>query len=85
MCGYDGRLGTNDLCLDAAHIRWHAAGGPDVEDNGLALCTFHHRGFDRGALSLDDGLEVMVSRHVRGGEAMGEWLLRFVGRLLYRP
>ncbi len=85
VCGFDGQLGGSDLCLDAAHVRWHAAGGPDSEDNGLALCSFHHRAFDRGALSLDAGLRVLVSQHARGGAAIEEWLLRFAGRRIVGP
>jgi putative restriction endonuclease len=30
VCGFDVRLGTTSIALDAAHIRWHQAGGPDV-------------------------------------------------------
>lgn len=47
ICGLDIRLDNDTLGLDAAHIKWHQAGGPDREDNGLALCVLHHRLFDR--------------------------------------
>ena len=36
--------------LEAAHIRWHQFSGPDINENGLALCSIHHRLFERGAL-----------------------------------
>src|SRR5262249_538800 len=39
VCGFDVRLGSVSIALDAAHIRWHQAGGPDRESNGLALCA----------------------------------------------
>ena len=42
-------LDQETLGIEAAHIKWHQAGGPDTEDNGLALCTLHHKRFDRGA------------------------------------
>jgi uncharacterized protein len=48
VCGYDGRLGTTDLAIEAAHIKWHAAGGPDAAENGLALCSFHHVALEPG-------------------------------------
>src|SRR5436189_6378643 len=38
-----------------AHIRWHQAGGPDIENNGLALCVLHHKTFDLGAFTLSEG------------------------------
>src|SRR5262249_24164345 len=52
VCGFDVRLGTVSIALDAAHIRWHHAGGPDTEVNGLALCVLHHKTFDLGAFTL---------------------------------
>lgn len=77
VCGYDGRLGRRDLAIEAAHIRWHAYGGPDQPDNGLALCSFHHRALDRGALGIDDDRRILVSRAVCGSNMVEEWLLRF--------
>jgi putative restriction endonuclease len=61
FCGYDGHLGTATVGIDAAHVRWFSYGGPDDIDNGLALCSLHHKLFDRGALGLDDGLRIVVS------------------------
>ena len=34
---------------------------PDDVDNGLCLCSLHHKLFDRGALGLDADLRVLVS------------------------
>ncbi len=61
FCGYDGRLGTTPVGIEAAHVRWFNLGGPDELDNGLALCSLHHKLFDRGALGLSPALEVQVS------------------------
>lgn len=55
----------------------YPSGGPDSEDNGVALCTLHHKAFDRGALGLDDDRRILVSEDVRGGQAVEAWLLRF--------
>ena len=85
VCGYDGQLERTDLGLEAAHIKWHAAGGPDTADNGLALCAFHHKTFDRGAIGLDDDRRILISQHVRGSHGIDEWLLRFVGKQLRPP
>ena len=49
ICGFDVRLGNTPIALEAAHIMWHQAGGPDTENNGLALCSLHHKLLDRGA------------------------------------
>jgi putative restriction endonuclease len=61
FCRYDGRLGHAVVGLEAAHVRWFNLGGPDKLDNGLALCSLHHKLFDRGALGLDDDYAVVVS------------------------
>lgn len=55
VCGFDVRLGTVSIGLDAAHIRWHQAGGPDTESNGFALCVLHHKTFDLGAFTVAEG------------------------------
>ena len=62
FCGWDGQLGGAAVGLDAAHVRWFSYAGPDAPDNGLALCSLHHKLFDRGALGLDVDLRVRVSR-----------------------
>lgn len=85
VCGYDGHLGQSTLGLEAAHVKWHAAGGPDVPENGIALCSFHHVAFDRGALSLDDQLRILVSQDVVGRIRLEDLLLRYVGCALGRP
>ncbi len=85
VCGYDGRLGNDTLALDAAHVRWHCEGGPDEVANGVCLCSFHHRTFDKGALGVNEDRRVLVSADVVGGEVVNELLLKFSGRPLLRP
>lgn len=41
VCGYDLRLGNQFIGLEAAHIKWFQAGGPDDVENGLSLCVLH--------------------------------------------
>ena len=60
FCGLDVRLRNVSVGLEAAHIKWRQAHGPDTEENGLALCATHHKLFDFGALSLTD-LGVMIA------------------------
>ena len=66
VCGFSVRLGNTPVGLEAAHIRWHQAGGPDIEGNGMALCSLHHKLFDRGAFTLDSSFRVIVSDDVNG-------------------
>jgi putative restriction endonuclease len=76
VCGLDVRLGSVSIALDAAHIRWHQAGGPDEESNGLSLCVLHHKLFDLGAFTLDASGMVLVSEQVHGTTGFEETLLR---------
>lgn len=85
ICGFDGKLGMSDLALDAAHVMWRAAGGPDSEENGVALCALHHRLFDRGALGIDNDHRVLVSQHVHGGDEVVQTVVRFSGASLRPP
>jgi putative restriction endonuclease len=61
FCGYDGQLGSSSVGLEAAHVRWFNLGGPDELNNGMALCSLHHKLFDRGALGLDEEYRILVS------------------------
>lgn len=61
FCGYDGQLGGATVGIEAAHVRWFNLGGPDSDDNGLALCSLHHKLLDRGALGLDRDHRIVVS------------------------
>lgn len=86
VCGYDGRLESSDLGLEAAHVRWHSHGGPDEPANGVLLCTFHHKAFDRGALGLTPDHRVLVSEHVHPDAGMTRTLLvSFHGQPLGAP
>ncbi len=42
VCGFNVRIADSLVALEAAHIKWHQAGGPDMEYNGIALCSLHH-------------------------------------------
>jgi putative restriction endonuclease len=85
VCSLDVRLGSVSLALDAAHIRWHQAGGPDVENNGLALCVLHHKLFDLGAFTLDSAGNLLVSEQVHGTTGFEEAFLRHHGSGVRAP
>ncbi len=84
FCGFDGQLGGQTVGIDAAHIRWFTHGGPDELNNGLALCTLHHKLLDRGVLGLDDKASIVVSAHYSARTESGRRLYDLHGRPL-RP
>ena len=88
VCDFDIRIEDDLVGLDAAHIRWHAAGGPDEVRNGLALCILHHRTFDRGAIGLEravDGFRLLVSEALNGQSQAFRQLLDCSGRPIRHP
>jgi putative restriction endonuclease len=89
VCGFETRLGNTLIGVDAAHVKWHRAGGPDEVTNGLALCALHHRLFDRGAYTLRAISErervVEVAEEAHGGTGFEHWLLAFHGRPIEPP
>jgi putative restriction endonuclease len=85
MCGFDGRLGNSDIALEAAHIMWHAHGGPDHPTNGILLCTLHHQALDRGAIGLTSNHRIMVSQHLHGGPQVENLITGLAGKSLGMP
>lgn len=85
VCGFDVKLRHQPVALEASHIKWHRAGGPDTEVNGLALCSLHHKLFDRGVFTLSAKLEVLVSEYAYGSVGFEEWLMGFHGKEINSP
>ena len=85
VCGFNVRVGDALIGLEAAHIKWHQAGGPDVENNGIALCALHHKLFDRGAFTLSEDLRMRVSDRANGTAGFGAWLMDFHGKTIRAP
>lgn len=85
VCGFDVKLRNQPVALEASHIKWRQAEGPDAEVNGLALCSLHHKLFDRGAFTLSQELEVLVSDEAHGSVGFREWLKNFHGKKINFP
>jgi len=87
VTGWDLRLVNSDVGLEAAHIKWHTAGGPSTETNGIALNALHHKLFDLGAftLSLDRLPRILVSREVHGGDFARSMLIGLHGQEMRAP
>lgn len=70
ICGFDLQIGTTGapVGLEAAHIKWKQARGPDEVSNGIALCALHHKMLDKGILHVTEDLNLLVSEAVHGSE-----------------
>ena len=85
VCGFDVKLRDTPIALDACHIQWQTAGGPDEAMNGLALCVMHHKLFDRGAFTLSRQWQILVSDEAHGSVGFQEWLVNFHGQTISLP
>jgi putative restriction endonuclease len=85
VCGFNVRIGDSLVALEAAHIKWHQAGGPDLENNGIALCSLHHKLFDRGAFTISEDMKLKVSEIAHGTTGFKEWLLDFHDKVIRPP
>jgi putative restriction endonuclease len=86
VCGLDLRIGSITAVIEAAHIKWFQAKGPDVESNGLALCSLHHKVFDLGGFTvLPDGFQLVFSQHVVASDRVKQILLGYHGAGLILP
>jgi len=66
ICGFDLKLDARPLGLEAAHIRWRQANGPDDISNGISLCALHHKMLDKGAIHISADLRLFVAEAVHG-------------------
>lgn len=81
ICGFDLRVSHMPVGLEAAHIQWHTANGPDLVVNGLSLCATHHKMFDMGAFTV----EPLEHRIVFSQHAIGAAQMQFHGRPMISP
>jgi putative restriction endonuclease len=85
VCNFNVRLGDTLIAVEAAHIKWHQAGGPDQEQNGIAFCSLHHKLFDRGVFTINKDMQFQVAENAHGTHGMEEWLMRYHGQEIHRP
>lgn len=80
ICASSIQVDSSPVGIEAAHIVWHKDFGPNIVQNGIALCMMHHKLFDKGAFTLQcDDLVVSVSNIVTG-QGFDEWLGQYQGR-----
>jgi putative restriction endonuclease len=86
VCGFDLRLGSITAGLEAAHIQWFQAEGPDIESNGLALCALHHKIFDLGVFTvLPSSFTLVFSQHAAMSDVTKARLLSHHGAGMFLP
>lgn len=85
VCGFDLKLDARSLGLEAAHIQWRQARGPDEVSNGLCLCALHHKMLDKGAIHVTVDLHLRVAEAVYGSEPHIQRLRDRHGKRIHMP
>ena len=81
LCELDVQVDGRPVGLEAAHIKWHSAGGPAVVENGICLCVLHHKFFDSGLFSITSDLTVVVGE-LAEGNSLPASLSKYHGSML---
>ncbi len=75
-CGLDLLFLGSPAGVDACHIHWHAHGGQDSVENGIALCKFHHWALDKGIFTVrPDDHRMAVSPHALARCSVGQSMI----------
>lgn len=85
ICSISPRLANRTFGLEAAHIRWANAGGPDEVYNGILLCRMHHHALDRGAIKIDGNMKVQVSAKLASSPEADAVFLRYRDQEIRTP
>ena len=90
---YHGRCCMTGISVEpllvASHIKPWRVADPKTErltpDNGILLNALHDKAFDKGLITINKDLRVVVSRKVSKKGPEGEFLWRFDGQSIERP
>lgn len=66
ICGQSIRLGDALIGIDACHVKPIQHFGDDHITNGMALCKIHHWALDRGAISISEDYQLLISPKLNG-------------------
>ena len=85
VTGFQIALGGTYFGCEAAHVQWHAYGGPDSVDNGFAVEPTLHKLFDAGAWTMTDERRVLVSAELTGADATVQRIRSLHGEAMRAP
>lgn len=85
ICGFKGWLEGSAFGVEAAHVRWHCHDGPSTIDNGLCLCSLHHKALDRGVIGIDDDYTLLVTPRLEENQYTQTQFFWFGGKELAAP
>jgi putative restriction endonuclease len=84
ICGQSIRLGDSLIGIDACHVKPIQHFGDDHITNGIALCKIHHWALDRGAISISENRDLMISPKLNGSRIV-EYFHEFANKQIFLP
>lgn len=84
ICSQSIRLGDALIGIDACHVKPIQHFGDDHITNGIALCKIHHWALDRGAISISENRELLVSPKLNGNK-INEFFHEFTNKSIFTP
>jgi putative restriction endonuclease len=84
ICHQSIRLGDSLIGIDACHLKPIQHYGEDLISNGLALCKMHHWALDRGAISINNDMKLLVSPKLNGNK-LSEYFTEFNNVSIFQP
>ena len=85
ICGFDARLNNDLFAIEAAHIKWKQFNGPCTVNNGLALCSIHHKALDKGVIGFSPDMKLRVSSALNGGKVIERLFWELEDKQIFIP
>ena len=84
ICNQSIRLGDALIGIDACHVKPIQHFGDDHITNGIALCKIHHWALDRGAISISENRDLLISPKLNGSR-INEHFHEFAQKPIFLP
>lgn len=84
ICNQSIRLGDALIGIDACHFKPIQHFGDDHITNGIALCKIHHWALDRGAISISENRDLLISPKLNGSR-INEYFHEFAHKPIFLP
>ena len=84
ICNQSIRLGDALIGIDACHVKPIQHFGDDHVTNGIALCKIHHWALDRGAITISENRDLMISPKLNGTRIV-EYFHEFANKQIFLP
>ena len=85
MCGIRMLTPEGHTVVEAAHVKPWSQSHDDNPTNGMSLCRLCHWSFDEGLMSVNENLEVMVSKRVTTEKNFPGHILTLSDRGIFKP